>query len=91
MFEAIHGFLVNGVFPDLGKPFWVQYYLNVAVFALAIALFVTSIIVKAARGRLHFIIHDGSCSRVDLKFAGPILWTIGAAFSIVFAISFKDN
>lgn len=89
VFEVIHDFLIVGVYPDLGRPFWALFYLNLAVLSLSILLVITALGLKARQNRLYFIVYDGSCTRVDLKLAVPVLWSCGAILEIVFATSFK--
>lgn len=89
MYAVVQDFLDAGVFPELGRPFWIQYHINIAVCGLAILVVTVSLAIQARKGRLHYIVHDNSCTRIDLKFAVPLLWTLGAIIQIGFAYSFR--
>lgn len=89
IFESVQLFLDHQIYPVLGSAFWAQAYVVLAILGASGIVFIVGLAVKAKRGKLNLIVHDGSCSRLDLKFVAPILWTIAVGLQIAFSVSFK--
>lgn len=87
----MQNFIDLQVYPDMGKVFWRQAYALSAVLGLSGVLFILGLCIKAKRGRLSFITYDGSCTRIDLKFAVPILWTGSIILALSHTAVFKQS
>lgn len=70
--EAIHGVL----FPDLGKAFWVQAWVAVALFLLVALSVASGLVLRYRRGRLRWVLRDGALTRLDIRSTVPCLWAI---------------
>lgn len=73
----------------MGLAFWLQAYVVLTILCISGVVFLVGLAIRARKGRLNFIVRDGCCSRIDLKFAVPVLWTIAVALQVAFSISFK--
>lgn len=91
IFVSVQQFLDEQVYPDLGASFWAQVHVLTALHVLAGILFLVGLAVKIKQGRLNFILRDGSCSHIDLKFAMPVLWFVAVILEIAFAVCFQDS
>lgn len=89
VFDAVQDFLDRQVYPDLGKGFYIQFYILTGILGFSGLLFLLSLVINAKRGNLSLILYDGSCSRIDLKFIVPILWAADVVLMIAFASQYR--
>ena len=75
---ALQNYLNSAIFPFFSTAFWYQLYTATVCLSLVILANLTGLAIRAARGRLQFIVKDGSCTRIDWRTGIPILWSLEA-------------